>query len=57
MTWQREAKFTSQLVAVVVSYRALLLVDIDHNCMRKGFEVHACIAPLPHRRKKIGCVS
>ena len=57
MTWQREAKFTSQLVAVVVSYRALLLVDIDHNCMRTGFEVRACIAPLPHRRKKIGCVS
>ena len=49
MTWQRKTKFTPQLVAVVASYRALLLVDVDHNCMRTGFEVRACTATSPHQ--------
>ena len=26
----------------------LLLVDVDHNCTRTGFEVCACTVPLPH---------
>ena len=36
----------------IVSYHALsfklLLVDMYRNCMRTGFEVHACTASSPH---------
>ena len=30
----------------------LLLVDMNHNCTRTGFEVRACTASLPHASKK-----
>ena len=45
-TWQRET--SSRRDYIVASYRvllfALLLVDMDHNCTRTGFEVCACTA-------------
>ena len=48
--------FIPLLVAVVAIYHVLsfklLSVDKDYNCMRKGFEIHACQASLPHVRKK-----
>ena len=58
MTWQceRSSYPNYNIVVVVASYHALLfellLADIDHNCMRTGFEVCACIASSPHVRKK-----
>ena len=43
--------------SIIVSYHTLLfellLLDMQRNCMRTGFEVSACTASLPHIRKKL----
>ena len=53
-TWQRET--SSRRDYIVASYHVLLfellLVDMDHNCARTGFEVYACTASLPHVSNK-----
>ena len=43
------------IVGVVAYYHLLLLklllVDMDHNCMTTGFEVHACTVTMPSHRE------
>ena len=50
-TWRATTSCSSSSSYHVLLFK-LLLVDIDYNCMRTGFEVCACTVSSPHIRKK-----
>ena len=51
--WKQPGNMTQVCTTSCISdYYVLLLVDMDCNCTRTGFEVYTCAASLPCRREK-----